>query len=380
MTATLPQVVEGIAGLLVLVGILLDVFLTVVVPRRAPRTGPLVRLSGYLIPGLWSVWRWIGLRQASADRREAILGSFGALMVILLLVTWIAGLVLGYGLLFDALRDQIRPTPENLGASLYFAGTALLTLGFGDFVAMGALARMLTLAAAATGLGVFATVITLLFTLYGSFQRREVAVVVLEAGAGAPPSGLTLLETYARAGIMAELSHVFRDWQAWAAEVLDSHLAYPILAYFRSSHDNDSWISSLGAVMDAATLVLTTIEDGPKAWAKLSRAVGGHCIEDLVLYFGLPVVPEVGLERAEFDEARVRLQQAGFQLQDAEQSWSNFSRLRQEYAGRINALARYWATPPAQWIGDRSPLRYPRPHVVPARVPSPLAEPTVTER
>ena len=380
MTATLPQVVEGIAGLLVLVGILLDVFLTVVVPRRAPRTGPLVRLSGYLIPGLWSVWRWIGLRQASADRREAILGSFGALMVILLLVAWISGLVLGYGLLFDALRDQIRPTPENLGASLYFAGTALLTLGFGDFVAISALARILTLAAAATGLGVFATVITLLFTLYGSFQRREVAVVVLEAGAGAPPSGLTLLETYARAGIMADLSHVFRDWQAWAAEVLDSHLAYPILAYFRSSHDNDSWISSLGAVMDAATLVLTTIEDGPKAWAKLSRAVGGHCIEDLVLYFGLPVVPEVGLERAEFDEARVRLQQAGFQLQDAEQSWSNFSRLRQEYAGRINALARYWASPPAQWIGDRSPLRYPRPHVVPARVPSPLAEPTVTER
>ncbi len=380
MTATLAQVVEGIAGLLVLVGILLDVFLTVVVPRRAPLTGPLVRLSGYLIPGLWSVWRWIGLRQASADRREAILGSFGALMVMLLLVAWISGFVLGYGLLFDALRDQIRPTPENLGASLYFAGTALLTLGFGDFVAMSALARILTLAAAATGLGVFATVITLLFTLYGSFQRREVAVVVLEAGAGAPPSGLTLLETYARAGIMADLSHVFRDWQAWAAEVLDSHLAYPILAYFRSSHDNDSWISSLGAVMDAATLVLTTIEDGPKAWAKLSRAVGGHCIEDLVLYFGLPVQPEVGLERAEFDEARVRLQQAGFQLQDAEQSWANFSRLRLEYAGRINALARYWATPPAQWIGDRSPLRYPRPHVVPARVPSPLAEPTVTDR
>ena len=366
MTATLAQVVEGIAGLLVLVGILLDVFLTVVVPRRAPLTGPLVRLSGYLIPGLWSVWRWIGLRQASADRREAILGSFGALMVMLLLVAWISGFVLGYGLLFDALRDQIRPTPENLGASLYFAGTALLTLGFGDFVAMSALARILTLAAAATGLGVFATVITLLFTLYGSFQRREVAVVVLEAGAGAPPSGLTLLETYARAGIMADLSHVFRDWQAWAAEVLDSHLAYPILAYFRSSHDNDSWISSLGAVMDAATLVLTTIEDGPKAWAKLSRAVGGHCIEDLVLYFGLPVQPEVGLERAEFDEARVRLQQAGFQLQDAEQSWANFSRLRLEYAGRINALARYWATPPAQWIGDRSPLRSPRPHVVSA--------------
>ena len=380
MTATLPQVLEGMGGLLVLVAILFDVFLTVVVPRRAPRTGQLLRLSGYLLPGLWSVWRWIGLRQASADRREAILGSFGALMIILLLVGWIAGLVIGYGLLFDALRDQLRPEPESLGAAMYFAGTSLLTLGFGDFVAMGALARTISLAAAATGLGLFATVITLLFTLYGSFQRREVAVVVLEAGAGAPPSGLTLLETYAHAGIMGDLAQVFRDWQAWAAEVLDSHLAYPILAYFRSSHDNDSWISSLGAVMDAATLVLTTIEDGPKAWAKLSRAVGGHCIEDLVLYFGLPVVPDVGVERAEFDEARARLQRAGFRLQDAEQSWANFSRLRLEYAGRINALARYWATPPAQWIGDRSPLRYPRLHVAPPSVAPPLAEPTATER
>jgi Ion channel len=374
------QILEATGGLLLLVAVLFDIFLTVVVPRRAPRAGHLLRFSGYLVPGLWSVWRWIGLRQASADRREAILGSFGALMVIVLLVAWIAGLVVGYGLLLDALRDQVRPQPETLDAALYFAGTALLTLGFGDFVAMGALARMITLAAAATGLGVFAVVITLLFTLYGSFQRREVAVVVLEAGAGAPPSGVTLLETYALAGILGDLSQVFREWQAWAAEVLDSHLAYPILAYFRSSHDNDSWISSLGAVMDAATLVLTTIEDGPKGWAKLSRAVGGHCIEDLALYFGLEVQPEIGVERAEFDEARDRLARAGFRLQDADRSWASFSRLRLEYAGRINALARYWATPPAQWIGDRSPLREPRLHVAPPTVTAPLAEPSTTER
>ena len=380
MPPAVQQALEGIGGLLLVVAILYDVFLTVVVPRRAPRTGRLLRLSGYLISGLWSVWRWTGLRQSSAERREAILGSFGALAVMLLLVAWIAALVVGYGLLLDALRDQVRPQPENLAAALYFAGTALLTLGFGDFVALGGLARTITLVAAATGLGMFALVITFLFTLYGSFQRREVAVVVLEAGAGAPPSGVTLLETYALAGILGDLSQVFRDWQAWAAEVLDSHLAYPILAYFRSSHDNDSWISSLGAVMDAATLVLTTIEDGPKAWAKLSRAVGGHCIEDLALYFGLDGEPELGLERAEFEEARRRLARAGFRLQDADQSWANFSRLRLEYAGRINALARYWATPPAQWIGDRSPLKYPRLHTAPPTLGAPAPEPSPTER
>ena len=362
MAPLLSQVVEGAAGGLIVVAVLFDLFLTVVVPRRAPRVGRFVRLSGFLVPGLWRLWRWMGLRMPSAERRESFLGTFSALGIILLLVGWVIGLIAGYGLLLDSLRGQIRPEPENAGASLYYAGTSLLTLGFGDYTASGGYARLISLVAAASGLSTFAVVITLLFTLYASFQRREVAVVVLEAAAGAPPSGVTLLETYATAGILDDLPLVFQTWQAWAAEVLDTHLAYPILAYFRSSHDNDSWISSLGAVMDAATLVLTTIDGGPKGWAKLCRSVGNHCLEDLVQLFRLEAGPEVGLEREEFEEARRRLARVGFALREAEESWAAFARLRVEYAGRVNALARYWATPPAQWIGDRSPLKYPRPH------------------
>jgi len=358
MPPVLGSLLEGTLGGLVVVSILFDIFLTVVVPRRAPNVGRRLRLSGYLVPGLWRVWRWLGLGMSSAERREGFLGSYGALSVILLLAAWVACLIVGYGLLFDSVASQLHPESDHLGASLYFAGTTLLTLGFGDIIPVGGSARLLALIAAANGLGLFALVITLLFTLYGSFQRREVAVVVLEAGAGAPPSGVTLLETYALAGILDDLPGVFRDWQSWAAEVLDSHIAYPILAYFRSSHDNDSWISSLGAVMDASTLVLTTVKGGPKGWAKLSRSVGGHCLEDLVNYFGLPTELEVGVERDEFEEARRRLARAGFELEDADVAWANFSRMRTSYAGRVNALARYWATPPAQWIGDRSPLRF----------------------
>jgi hypothetical protein len=342
--------------------ILYDVFITVVVPRRAPNLGRGLRVTSMLIPRLWRAWREFGLRLETAERREALLGTFGSFVVIVLLVAWVSCLIVGYGLILFALRTQLRPEPESLGTAMYFAGVSLLTLGFGDIVATEAPARLVTLVSAANGLGLFALVITLVFSLYGSFQRREVAVVVLEAGAGAPPSGVTLLETYALGGILDDLPRVFADWQAWAAEVLDSHLAYPLLAYFRSSHDNDSWVSSLGAVMDAATLVLTTIDDGPVGWAKLSRAVGGHCLEDLVYSFRLRAEPEVGLEREEFDEARRRLSAAGFSLRDADESWASFARLRAEYAGRVNALARYWATPPAQWIGDRSPLKFPRVH------------------
>jgi Ion channel len=365
------QTLEGLAGLAIIVGILFDVFLTAVVPRRAPSMGRQLRLSKHVVGDLWRYWRWVGLRIGTTERREIFLGTFGSLSIILLLISWVSGLIFGYGLLFDSIRAQIRPEPDGFGASVYFGGTSLLTLGFGDYVAVGAAARVASLVAAGTGLGMFALVITLLYTLYGSFQRREQAVVVLEAGAGAPPSGVTMLETYALAGILDQLPQVFQLWQAWAAEVLDSHLAYPVLAYFRSGHDNDSWISSLGAVMDASTLVLTTIQDGPTGWAKLSRAVGGHCIEDLIFYFRLADEKEVGVEREEFDEARRRLERAGFRLQDADTSWTNFSRLRMEYAGRVNTLARHFATPPAQWIGDRSPLKYPRLHVVPAGAAEP---------
>ena len=353
------NVFEVVIGALIVISVLLDLFQAIVTPRPV---GGRLRISRFFLGWSWSGCRWLSYRITDVRRREALLGSFGPFSVIATLLLWVLLLMVGYGFVLDALRDEVRPPVPGLGTSIYFAGTSMLTIGFGDYVATHAPARFVTLAAGGTGLGVFALVITFLFSLFGAFQRREVAVVALEAGASAPPSGVTLLETYGHAGIRDDLAHVFQRWQEWSAEVLDSHLAFPQLAYFRSSHDNDSWISSLGAIMDAATLVLTTIDDGPIGWAKLARAVGGHCIEDLVLYFRLPDQRLVGVEIEEFREARARLERAGWRLRPEPESWAAFQRLRSEYAGRINALAGYWASPPAQWIGDRSPLKHPVPY------------------
>ena len=352
------ETIEFVVGAVIVISVLLDVFQSIVTPRPV---GGTFRIGRYLLRGSWYACRWLSFRVTRPDRREALLGSFGPFSVIVGLILWVLLLMVGYGLILDALKDQLRPRPPGLGTSIYFAGTSLLTIGFGDYVATGTPARFVTLAAGATGLGVFALVVTFLFSLTAAFQRREVAVVALESGASAPPSGVTLLETYGLVGIRDDLSRVFQRWQEWSAEVLDSHLAYPQLAYFRSSHDNDSWISSLGAVMDAATLVLTTIDDGPKGWAKLAKAVGGHCIEDLLMYFRLPDERQVGVEFDEFRQARARLEHAGWRLRPETESWEAFQQLRSEYAGRINALASYWASPPAQWIGDRSPLKHPVP-------------------
>lgn len=360
------EALEVTIGIVVVVGVLGDVFQAVVTPR--PSAGRL-RLSRYLQLVLWAACRGLAMRGFLIRRREGLLGGFGPALVLINLAAWILVMILGFGLILLGMRYQVTPRPEGLLTTCYLAASSLLTIGFGDFVATTPVARAVTLAAGASGLAVFALTITFLYSLYGAFQRRESAVVTLQAAAGAPASGVTLLESYAKAGIADDLPDMFRRWQVWAAEVLDTHLAYPILACFRSSHDNDSWVGSLGAVMDAATLLITTVDSSSdramrsaKGWAKLGSSVGLHCIEDLFRYYELEADTMVGVEKEEYLAARERLEAAGYQLVPADEGWERFRELRDDYAGQLSALARYLAVPPAQWIGDRSPLRFPRRH------------------
>jgi hypothetical protein len=212
--------------------------------------------------------------------------------------------------------------------------------------------------AAISGLGVVALVVTFLFSLYGSYQRREVQVVTLQAAAGAPPSAVQLLETYARLDLTGRLPEFFVEWERWAAEVLDTHVAYPVLGFFRSSHDNLSWISALGTVLDAASLVLTTTRNVPRGEAELFRRVGSHLVEDITNLgfrtglkpYGGALSTASGVDRAAFDEAWGRLAAAGYDLVPAAEAWQAFEAARTVYAGSLEAMAGYWATPTNSWL------------------------------
>jgi hypothetical protein len=339
-----------VAGFLVLALVLADVFETIVVPRPSPGRH---RLSRYIVRPTWRLWRAIGYRTRTGLARDAFYGIYAPGIAVLLLISWLVLLVVGYGLIMFALRGDLRPAPINFGTALYFAGTSILTLGYGDVIASGPAARAISLIAAANGLGVVALVITFLFSLFASYQRRERLVVTLSARAKAPPSAVTLLENYARLGMVDQLPQLFAAWEQWSAEVLDSHVAYPLLGYFRSSHDNVSWLSSLGAVLDAACLVLTTIKDIPRGQAELTKRGGAHLVEDIGNILGLRGDGSA-VDRGEFDEAYQRLGRAGYALEESERSWRNFERSRRTYAGRLEALANYWATPATVWIGERS--------------------------
>jgi len=342
-------VAVGIVGAL---WILRDIFMAVLVPRAIDDEW---RISVWFARFGWRFWRSVLTRMQPIERREELAGSVAPLMFVLLVGIWLCGLVLAYGLAFYGLRDQLQPVPHSFGAAIYYAGTGVLTIGYGDYVAVGAGARAVSLFAAASGLGTVAITIAFLFLVIGAFADRERFVVVFDSRAGAPPSGLALLETYAKLDMLSELPDLLRDSQSWIADVLNSHLAYPILMSFRSSHRDESWVAALGALLDAAALLVTVIEGEQSGEARLLLDVGMHLTHDLASYFVLPEV-ETGATQEQFAVVCARLKSAGFRVKDGENVWQEFYALRRTYARTLAGIGQRWLTATAQLVGERTAL------------------------
>jgi hypothetical protein len=173
---------------------------------------------------------------------------------------------------------------------------------------------------------------------------------------GAPPSGVGFLVRHAELHMLDTVAATFKDAEAWMAEVMETHLAYPILVYFRSTHDEQSWIGTLGALLDATSLILTSVDTDSPGPARMMNRLGRHLVNDFSRYFELPGDRDPGIERREFAAAYAHLRDAGLTLRDEEPAWQRFAALRATYAGPLNASARFFRIPPARWVGDRSIL------------------------
>lgn len=343
-------------GLFLLVLVVWDVFETVVVPRPTPGW---FRIGRYLVRGSWRAIRaFAGPSGGRGPGRERLLGFFAPAATLVLLAVWLIVIITAFGLILFGVRDQLSPPPTNLGTALYLSASSVLTIGYGDIVPTGALAQVAVIAAAAVGLGVVALVVTFLFALYANYQRREAPVVLLAAKAGSPMSAVTLLENLRRVELDDHLPAFFGEWERWIVEVLDSHVAYPLLGYFRSSHDNLSWISALGTVLDTATLVLTTIEGVPRGQAELVKALGDHLVEDIA-NLGNRADASVSLDRPAFDAVYARLAAAGYRLAPESEAWEAFAEGRRTYAERLEQMASFWAVTSVSWFGGSDPLRSP---------------------
>ncbi len=342
-----------LAGIVILLWTLLDVLRTLVMPRAARGR---FRLSRILFRPVWRPWRWVGVRRKTIQSRERVLAAAAPVFFFVLLFGWVSLALLAYALILwsPAFVHGMGRIDGSFGDALYTSGSSLFTLGIGAGAASG-WTRAIVVLAGATGLGLFAVVIAYLPVLYQAFNRREVGVLLLDARAGSPPSGPELLHRMGSAGMASSLPELFAEWERWVADVLETHMSYPILVLFRSPHDNTSWVTSLGSVLDAATLMLTSVEGEPDERAKLLYGTAVHAVEDLYYYLRL-TEREAVIQRDEFEDVLDDMKDDGFAIRPLDDAFARFTEKRAKYAPRLDALAVLLAAPPGLWIGDRSYL------------------------
>ncbi len=335
-----------------------DVFQSVIVPRAVGRH---FRFSFILWDAAWKAWPVLAWRihPRNDDAREDFLAFFAPLLLVLMLVLWAVVMLLGYGCIFWALRYHIRPIPQTYWQTVYFAGSAFFTIGFGDFVGTSGWTRLISLVAGASGFGVVSVTTAYLFAIFGFFQAREAFVDTVGAQAGSPPSGVGLIALANYDERTSDLPAVMRSGQVWTAVLMESHLAYPTIAYFRSSHDYESWVGTLGTLLDASILMITTLECNV-GQARIMYNLGRHATHDLAKYFRTRVSNRVpGITREEFETACERLRATGISVRSDDETWNEFARLRTTYASDLDALAHHFEIPPLQWVGDRSLIAAP---------------------
>jgi hypothetical protein len=343
-------VVGGVALVLV---VLWETFETLVLPRRVTRQ---FRLTRVFYRWTWRPYSHFAVRLKSKKRRDALLSFYGPLSLLLLLVFWAVNILLGFALIHygDGARFAGTLFPGRFGNALYLSGTTLFTLGLGDITPASPVGRLVTVLEAGIGFGFLALVIGYLPVLYQSFSRREVTISLLDARAGSPPTAFEMLRRHSggEAGLDA-LTDVMHDWERWSAELMESHLSYPVLAYFRSQHDNQSWIGSLTAILDVCALAMVGLEGMCQYQARMTFAIARHALVDLSQVFSQPPDNDGSSNRLAADdlaEIRRLLREAGISLADTEAADAELARIRSLYEPYALSLAHFLRLDLPPWI------------------------------
>lgn len=341
-----------ILGALLILLVLWETFETIVLPRRVTRQ---FRLTRMFYRSTWRPWAALAAMRGSKKKRDSLLSYYGPLSLLLLLAFWAFTLVLGFGLLHYGLQDKLSGAlfASDFGNALYLSGTTLFTLGLGDVLPASALGRFITVLEAGIGFGFLALVIGYLPVLYQAFSRREVTISLLDARAGSPPTAYEMLRRQSGVQGMEALTELLQDWELWSADLMESHLSYPALAYFRSQHDNQSWIASLTAILDVCALAMVGLEGMCQYQARMTFAIARHALVDLSQVFAAPPDKDTAINRLPLEalaELRKGLHAAGFVLADSDTAAEELQRLRTLYEPYALSLAGYLRLELPPWI------------------------------
>jgi len=348
------RVFTFIAGIVCLLSVLLDAFQTIILPRRASGRFRLTRVF-YVVT--WRPWVFLTKWLKDLRKREFCYSYYGPMSLIFLLVLWAAVLVVGFALIFYSLGSPfVDEMPGSTFLSdLYVSGTTIFTLGLGDVRPTCPWARGLVILEAGTGLGFLAVVMGYFPVLYGAFSRREVSISLLDARAGSPPTAAELMRRHAYEGGESALGLLLVEWERWSAELLESHISYPLLCYFRSQHNNQSWISALTAVLDASALLIAGVQGSEARQAQLTFAMARHAVVDLVQIFSLDPVNKAPdrLTPKRYEQLYKLLSESGVKVCLDGHSYERLRAMRALYEGYAQALSDYLRMPLPPWIAEQ---------------------------
>jgi hypothetical protein len=274
-------------------------------------------------------------------------------------VVWAVGLIIGFALLHWSAGSQLQ-TPFGRAEfldDLYMSGTTFFTLGLGDVYPREGVERLLTVAQGGMGFGFLAIVIAYFPVLYQAFSRREVRLTLLDAWAGSPPAAAEVLRRLSAAEELRALDPFLKDWEYWCSEVLESHLSYPLVAYFRSQHTSQSWVSALTTILDLSALVIVGI-DGVATWqAHVTFAMARHAAVDLSQVFrASPVLGSDRLPPEQLEQLRRQLESVGLRPARSSEADGRLCELRRSYEPFVEGLGRWLMMPLPSWqheIGRR---------------------------
>ncbi|MGH7172944.1 MAG: potassium channel family protein [Gemmataceae bacterium] len=337
------SIVGAVASTAVIGWILIETFETMVLPRRVMRK---FRFNRWFYRLNWPVWLFLARVVPTPKRRETFLSVFGPLSLLALFSSWVVALIVAFALLHWSLGTPLQKPAgavEELSEWLYFSGITFFTIGYGDVVPAHGLGRFLAVVEGGIGFGFLAVIIGYMPVLYQAFSRREVVISLLDARAGSPPSGGQLLLRVAPHYDAGAASDALAEWERWAAELLESHLSFPVLSFYRSQHDNQSWLAALTTILDTCALIMAAAPGKSLFQAQLTFAMARHAAVDLALVMHTPPRP-VEPDRLPPDvwqRLSEQLRAAGLEVRQGPAIEAKLAELRGMYEPFVNALAHY---------------------------------------
>ncbi len=342
------MILSCVAGLILVLAILLEAFETVVLPRRVSRR---LRITVLFYRMTWRPWRALARLMRRKKLRESFLGYYGPLSLLVLFIFWATLLVIGFGLVYSS-ASYSDPTHPRFQTCLYLSGTTFFTLGIGDVTPHTQFERVMIVIESGLGFGFLALVLSYLPVIYQAFSRREVNIVMLDARAGSPPTAAELLRRHSGPRELDALEVLFREWEHWSAEILESHISYPVVSYFRSQHNNESWLGALTAILDATALILTdgnspcrARRNSPSPCAATPSWILAQVFYATPRNTGPNRLPPEDLQRM-----RKQLTDSGLGFLDSPESNAKLDKLRQMYEPYLNALAAHLYVELPPWI------------------------------